>query len=300
MLFAVGLAALGSCAALRPSEILPVPANSFGRLYSTIASDRGTKRQAAVAYGPLARHHLDIYHPKAVAEKLPLVIFYYGGGWTEGDRAAYGFVGAALAARGYTTIIPDYRLYPNVMFPDFQEDAALAYAWVARNLGEACGTRRPIILAGHSAGAHMAALLTLDGTYLERFAQEAPAPSGLIGLAGPYAFDPTTWPSTKAMFAPAAANPDAARPVAFARAHAPPALLVHGLDDTTVRLWNTRGLAEALNKQGNVVETVEYPGVGHVGLVMAISKPLRWRAPVLDTMVSFIERRISAEAAPKC
>jgi acetyl esterase/lipase len=143
---------------------------------------------------------------------------------------------------------------------------------------------------GHSAGAYIAALLALDRSYLSRYGMDAPPPAALIGLAGPYSFDPTTWPTTKKIFTRAAGSPDAARPVAFARAGAPPALLLHGLDDETVELYNTRDLAAALKKAGNEAQTIEYPGIGHVGLVLAISTPFRWRAPALDNMVDFIDR----------
>jgi dipeptidyl aminopeptidase/acylaminoacyl peptidase len=111
----------------------------------------------------------------------------------------------------------------------------------------------------------------------------------LIGLAGPYAFDPTTWPSTKDVFASARSNADRARPVAFApQGKAPPTLLLHGSDDETVKLYNTRDLAAAIKATGQKVRAVEYPGIGHVGLILSVSKPLRWRAPTLDDMVTFI------------
>ena len=55
-----------------------------------------------------------------------MVVFFYGGSWNRGDRAQYRFVGEALAARGIVTVIPDYRLYPEVRYPDFLKDNAAA------------------------------------------------------------------------------------------------------------------------------------------------------------------------------
>jgi acetyl esterase/lipase len=259
---------------------------SAGQVYGALTSEFGINTETGIAYGSHARQKLDVYRADLSNEKSPVLIFYYGGGWTDGDRATYKFVGTALAKRGITTVIPDYRLFPEVKFPAFVDDAAKAYAWVAANVTNA--GKRPIIVAGHSAGAHTAALLALDRSYLERHANGAARPIGLLGLAGPYAFDPTTWPTTKTIFAPAAGRADSARPVAFVRAGAPPTLLMHGTADETVKLYNTNDLAAALREVRTRVKVIEYPDIGHVGLVTAISRPLRWRASVLDDMVRFI------------
>ena len=131
----------------------------------------------------------------------------------------------------------------------------------------------------------------LDRRYLKAQGDIA-QPSAFIGLAGPYSFDPTTWPSTKDIFVKAA-SADAARPAAFASKAAPPMLLMHGLDDETVQLWNLRTLADALKAKGSPVETAEFESIGHIGIVLAISRLLRWRAPVLDKMADFIRRNAS-------
>lgn len=298
---AVGLAlgALAACAVL-PTQLSEDSVN-LGSIYSALTSEAVEQITTGVAYGTHARQRLDIYRAAPDAEMSPIAIYYYGGNWSTGDRSTYRFIGAALAARGITTVVPDYRLYPEVKFPAFVDDSALAYAWVAKNLASRCAARRPIVVIGHSAGGHMAALLSLDRSYLAKTAPDASQPSALIGLAGPYAFDPTTWPSTKDIFSTAAGKADIARPVAFARAGAPPALLVHGSDDDTVRLFNTRELAAALQAKGNVVRTAEYDGIGHVGLVLAMSRPLRWRAPVLADILAFIDANAGGTSrAPLC
>ncbi len=256
-------------------------------LFSDLVADRGVRVERDVAYGPLGRHRLDIYRPQTAAADGPIVVFYYGGGWRSGHRATYGFVGAALAARGITAVIPDYRLYPEVRFPGFVEDAALAYRWVAATLAVATGGTRSIYVMGHSAGGHSAAMLAYDRHYIAAGGGDPPRPKGLIGLAGPYAFDPTTWPSTAAIFA-GAASPDSTRPVTFVGPGAPPALLVHGLADTTVKPWKTRDLAAALTASGSVVRKVEVESMGHIGVLLAIARPFRWRAPVLEEIIGFI------------
>ena len=262
-------------------------------LFNLIASDRGLAVDRDIAYGTLPRHRLDVYRPATTPERAPVILFLYGGGWTSGDRATYAFVGSALAARGYRTIIPDYRLFPEVGFPDFLDDAASAYRWTTTSTHRTCASPRPVIVAGHSAGAYIAAMLALDRT------RAMPKPTALIGLAGPYSFDPTTWPTTKAIFARTAGRPDTARPVTFASPGAPPALLLHGTADTTVKPYNTIDLAAALRGHGNTVDHIDYAGLGHVGLVTALARPLRWRAPVLADMIRFIERH-GADAPLTC
>jgi len=276
---AVLLAATGGLFAVRQALAL----SSVADLYNGLVADRGVMVERGVAFGALARDRLDIYRPAAGDRGGPIAMFIYGGGWRSGDRATYGFVGAALAARGITTVIADYRLFPEVKFPAFVEDAARAYAWVSTNLATGAAKRRPIVLIGHSAGAYIAAMLALDERYLSAVGI-AERPAGLVGLAGPYAFDPTTFPTTAEIFKPA----DDARPVALVRPGAPRTLLMHGLTDETVQLYNTRELATALQAAGADVRKIEYAGIGHMGLVLAISRPFRWRAPVLRELVEFV------------
>jgi acetyl esterase/lipase len=264
-----------------------------GALFNALVAEKHGAVSRGLAYGPLARQKLDIYRPALEIDRRAIVMFFYGGGWRRGERAVYRFVGAALAARGFTAVIPDYRLFPHAAFPDFMEDAALAYDYVQRHLAAGAEKRR-IVLMGHSAGAHIAALLALDPHYLTEAAPDAPPPAAVVGLAGPYAFDPTTWPRTHKIFAAAAQNPERARPIAFASAKAPPMLFSRGAKDNVVAGFNADDMARALSDNGVFVENKLYPGLGHVGLVLTLSRPFRWRAPVLDDAIAFIERALKA------
>lgn len=263
---------------------MPLP--PLTAILSSVVTEGGVPTARDIAFGPHERHRLDVYNPTEPAAGKPVCLFFYGGSWRGGSRAGYGFVGAALARRGIATVIPDYRVYPDVRFPGFVEDAAAACRWIERQPSLA---GRPLILAGHSAGAHIAALLALDGQYLDGSAR----PSALVGLSGPYAFDPVHWPSTARIFA-TAEHRDEPRPVAHVTPEAPPALLIHGADDRVVKPWNQRELAAAYRRNGVPVRTLELPGKGHVATVAAIARPLRWRAPVLDEIVRFIAETASA------
>lgn len=288
------LSRLAGIAAPAPASI----ASTSGRsALDFLIREDGVRFEGAIAYGPHSRHRLDVFTPLARADG-PIVLFLYGGAWTSGDRGTYEFVGTALASRGITTVIADYRLHPEVLYPAFVEDAALAYGWVDRHLARGDDAARPVFLMGHSAGAHIAALLAVDDRRLAAGAPGAARPAGLIGLAGPYAFDPTTWKSTAAIFAPAAEAPDRGRPIAFVGARRPiPALLLHGRLDRTVMLQNTRDFTAALVAAGGEARAIEYAGIGHVGLVSALARPLRWRAEVLDDVDAFIGRATRSAGA---
>src|SRR4051812_20491953 len=107
-------------------------AGSGAAALNAIASVRGHQGASGLAYGPLTEQRFDVYVPGNSIEDAdratgsPLVIFIYGGSWRMGSRRDYGFVGQALAARGFTVMVIDYRLYPEVRYPDFLNDCALA------------------------------------------------------------------------------------------------------------------------------------------------------------------------------
>lgn len=265
-------------------------------LLSDLASESGVTVDRDISYGPLPRQKLDVYWTSDRKAPGPIALFIYGGSWRQGDKNFYSFVGTALAKRGITTVIPDYRIFPDALFPAFMVDAALAYGWTARVPAATCTPSRPIYLVGQSAGAHMAALLVTDTSYLDQAAPGLPKPAGLVGLAGPYTFQPVTWETTKEIFETTAEHPDKPRPIAFVGSHVPPTLLMHGKADTLVNIKNMREFAAALKAAGVLIKTHELNGIGHLGIILAIAKPFRWRAPVLRMMTAFINSGVKNDA----
>lgn len=87
-------------------------------------------------------------------------------------------------------MIPDYRLYPETTYPGFMDDAAAAVVWARAHAAEFGADPQRIFLMGHSAGAHIAMLLTTDRHYLAQHGVDPHALAGAIGLAGPYDFLP--------------------------------------------------------------------------------------------------------------
>ena len=241
-----------------------------------------------IAYGPEARQKLDVYTPVDGTRPASVVVFLYGGSWKRGDRANYRFIAEALTSRGHVTVIPDYRVYPDVRFPAFVEDSAVAVGWVREHIGAFGGDPDRIFLMGHSAGAHIAALLTLDERYLADVDVPGTAVRGMIGLAGPYAFDPLQYRSTRPVFVDTP-DPDMARPITFVDGQKQPFLLLHGGDDTTVYPANSKELASRIRAAGGSARNLEYANLGHIGIVLALAKPFRGRAPVLEDASAFID-----------
>lgn len=242
-------------------------------------------------YGSHDRQRLDIYHPHGATGQTPVVVFFYGGGWNSGDRGDYLFVGQRLAAAGFTVVIPDYRVFPEVAFPDFLEDSALAVAWIGRNIADYGGDPDRIGLAGHSAGAYNAMMLALDTSYLEAEGWPADRIRAVAGLAGPYDFRPFDSTLLRNTFG-SYPDSDATQPITFARGDAPPILLATGLDDTTVLPANSERLAAAISQDGGVVELLTYPGVGHIGIIASLAEPLPETAPVADDLLAFLSANL--------
>lgn len=239
--------------------------------------------QSDVAYGALPRQRLDIYRPVNRAKNLPIIMFFYGGAWDSGRRQDYTFVGRALAARGYLVVIPDYRLVPEVHFPDFLRDCAEALRWTRANAARFGGDGERLILAGHSAGAYNSAMLALDPRWL---GEDRAAVRGLVTLAGPFDFLPLDDPASIATFSrwPHLAE---TQPISFVTRTAPPALLLHGADDDRVRPRNSRRLDAAMRRAGAQAELRLYPTTTHAGILLALARPLRGSAPVLDDIDRF-------------
>lgn len=261
---------------------------SLGTFNALAPPDAGGRRVGTdLAFGPGRRQRLDVYAPEGVGPR-PVIVFFYGGSWASGSKDDYAFAGAAFASQGFVTVIPDYRLVPEVRFPGFIEDCAAAMRWVADNVAQYGGDPARVVLVGHSAGAYNAMMLALDARYLRDAGFDAARLRGVAGLAGPYDFLPFDVDATRNAFGHA---PDATltQPVNFARADAPPALLLWGDADTTVGPRNLRGLEQALLAVGARVDSKTYPGVNHVDIMLALSRPLRGRAPTLADVTAFAE-----------
>ena len=169
---------------------MPLLTTGCNRFYllDVMVPSSGYHRISDFSYGNLPRQKLDVYQPREAKPNCIIVIFFYGGSWSNGEKSNYRFVGEALSSQGFIAVLPNYRLYPQVTFPAFVQDGAAAVRWVHDHAHDIGGDQQHIYVMGHSAGAHIASLLTLDPSYLAAEGLDRSAIRGFVGLAGPYDF----------------------------------------------------------------------------------------------------------------
>lgn len=255
---------------------------------SVLSTVSGThiQQSATHAYGDAPRQTLDVHLPQDAQPNADVVLFIYGGRWQFGSKDEYRFVADGLAQSGFITVIPDYRLYPQVDWRDFLADSAAAYRWVEAYIAGFGGNPQRIFVMGHSAGAHMAAMVALDPK-LQQQAGVKRLPCGLIGLAGPYDFLPISDPDIREVFK--SANPlIESQPIHYVNGNMPAMLLLTGSDDTTVKPGNTERMAAAVKQAGGKAEVIEYPKVAHVDIMLALAPALSGLAPTLQDSTHFI------------
>jgi acetyl esterase/lipase len=196
-----------------------------------------------------------------------------------------------LAKAGFVVVIPDYRKVPQVHFPAFLDDGAEAVAWVQANIAQYRGDPARVAVMGHSAGAYQAVMLALDA---KRLAAVGVAPDFIkagVGLSGPYDFHPFTSDRAIAAFSEWP-RPEETQPITYARADAPPLLLVTSDADETVRPKNANNLGARLTAVGATAQVKNYGPLDHEEIVMALSVPFRGKGPVLADSVAFLRAHL--------
>ena len=251
-------------------------------------------KSSDIRYGAAERNFLDYYEPLDVASDAPLIIFFYGGGWRDGNRTEYEFAASALTKAGFRVVIPDYRLYPEVSFPAFMTDAAAAVSWGVNHANSSQEQNAAVYLVGHSAGAHIAALLATDQHYLAQESVPASALAGLVALSGPYDFLPIESGYLLDVF-PEDSREDS-QPINFVTAQTPPVLLIHGEEDELVESGNTERFAAALRQAGVPVTVKLYPETGHAAVAAAMAPQLDFIADTLKDTVDFINTQETLRA----
>jgi acetyl esterase/lipase len=246
----------------------------------------------SITYAQRSRHRLDICRPRQ-AIAAPVIIFFYGGAWQSGYKELYSYVAKALARRGYVAVVPDYRIYPEVRYPDFLDDGALVVRWVKDNIAQFGGDPDKLFLKGHSAGAHIAAMLSIDPRWLGKVGLNPRRDiAGLIGIAGPYDLMPLRDEKLNVIFG--GTDRPETQPIFHVAPGAPPALLVTGGRDRLVEPGNSRRLAARLVAVGNAATVRTYEWVGHFIIIAALAPFLQFFVPVLRDVDAFIAETLRA------
>lgn len=237
-----------------------------------------------ISYGNDPRQKMDLYHPQNALARDTLVVFVYGGAWRSGSKEYYTYMGKYFAQHGYVTLIPNYRLFPQVQFPDFISDIAQAIK-KTESLDTVSYTN--IVLVGHSAGAHTAALLSIDSSYFRDYDIQKNI-SGLIGLSGPY--DLPLNEELTPIFDTGRTDIDQTNAVTLVAdaISAPPILLLHGSDDVRVSTRHTDRFTKALTKKGHMVHTFYLPNYGHIATAIAFLPVVNYFTKASEHTTTFL------------
>jgi acetyl esterase/lipase len=227
-----------------------------------------------IPYGPHPDQRLDLFVP-ARPTRAPFALFIHGGGWSVGDKEQYAAVGMRLAEEGVVTAIANYQLSPGAQHPTHAEDVARAVAWCYHHAPDYGADAARFCLMGHSSGAHLAALVMLDRTYLAAHGLDPSLIRGFVGVAGvAYDLDESyATPMLTPFFAPVFGNDcsrwSQAAPSRYVTPSAPTCLLIHGLSDTEAPPATTETFAASLREAGVPAELALLPGEGHISVMFA-------------------------------
>lgn len=274
-------------------------------------SGRPHAEPITVSYGVHSRQRVDVY--PVVEKRLPesavkgsvvsaahaapeqgrpMVIFFYGGSWNSGSRSDYRFVATALNDLGYVVAIPDYRLTPEVFYPEFLQDSAEAVRTLIRQARQFGADPNRIVLAGHSAGAYNAAMIAMDQRWM--VADERRHIRGLIGFAAPVNFLPIQIPEVQQTFR-WPNTPQDSQPIEHVAPGNPPVLLITARGDRVVDpTRNSQSFADRLMRAGVPVEVEVIDGplglANHANVVATLSPTFQFVAPTLTKIRSFVDQ----------
>lgn len=254
------------------------------RWYRNVAYSKGDA-------GEKDRRRLDLYLPREGSEMdgRPLLVWIHGGGWIMGNKddafGAYGRFCRKLAEHGVAVANVGYRLSPKVTHPAHIEDIASAVAWLAEHSGELGFSPDAIFVSGHSAGAHLAALLAVDDRWLDAYGL-ADAVIGVIPSSGIFDLRPIfehRWGDWLPFNRETAAD---ASPVLHLDENDPPMLLIEEEYGTYMRR-QTSIMSKALSEHGIEHEVIEIPVSNHITMIADL---VRDDGVHLRSTVAFITR----------
>ncbi len=258
--------------------------------------DLNITRDIAYAAGP--RQSLDVYSPNAGDGDAPVIVYIYGGAWASGSKEESAWIGASLARRGFVAVIPDYRIYPEGLWPLFLQDNAAAVAWTHRKIAQYGGDPNKIVLVGHSSGAFNVFSLAVDRRWLDAEGLDPKNDvKAVIGLSGPYSMMPLDGDREHAIFGE---GRDYTEPYAHIDGRSPPLLLLVGADDRAAGPSNSPEAAKRVREKGGEAEAILYPSVSHSDTRDAFGGlPIASNAPILGDILSFLARHdVSPKAQP--
>ena len=215
----------------------------------------------------------------------PVLFFVHGGAWKSGDRSNYVPLGNRYAREGVITVVPSYRLAPKHPHPAQIEDVAAAFAWTVRHIAEYGGDTNRIYAAGHSAGGHLVALLSLDGDYLAKYQLSPKVLRGVLAWSGVYNL--ATGESQESVFGKEMQGRRAASPLFYVKAGAPPFIVTYCQWDYFSLPGQARELYQALRQAGVEAELLYVPRESHISEMLSVT---RAKDPTVTAALRFMKQ----------
>lgn len=253
------------------------------QILNTITPTGSYSKTKNISYGPIDRQKLDVYRADVPKTGAPLIVFVHGGSWQDGSKNIYKFLAEGFTQKGYDVVVPNYRLYPEAVYPVMIEDTAKAVAFVQQEFLD-----RDLVLMGHSAGAYNILMTMLDPEYLSAVNGDlCTRIAGAVSLAGPtgilaVGIEPYTTIFPERLF-----GSDA--PLNNVSAPTPPVFFGHGLDDATVDPENSRRLAEKMKARGGVIVLKTYAEMSHTDPVKVLSRHFDGKVSLKADIIEFID-----------
>lgn len=271
------ISALAILAAITFAACAPVT------LLNTITPSGSFSKAKNVSYGSLERQTMDLYKADKPRANAPVLVFIHGGSWEEGSKDIYKFLAEGFTSEGFDVAVPNYRLYPDAVYPQMLEDSAKAVAHVAKQYPD-----RSIVIMGHSAGAYNALMVGLNKDYMAaEGVSVCDRISGIVSLAAPTGVYPLKKEPLITIFPDRFQKDDA--PLAYTNAPAPAVFAMNGGDDTTVGPKNAEELAAKVTARGGAAELKIYDGVDHTEAVQFLSRHFDGKAPIKEDIIGFVD-----------
>lgn len=255
--------------------------------YDRVGTTGGQKVVRDIAYGDHPRQTMDIYAPTQNPQPFSMV-FLHGGSWQFGSKDEYAFVGRVFARAGIAVAIVNYQLYPNVRFPTFVDDIALALAWLQKQGLSYHFNAENILLMGHSAGAHIACLVAMDSQYSARHGFSLNAIKGVVGLSGIYTFRPEASAFFCNVFqARSESGFLGVKPVEFLAQGGVPLYLLHGRKDQTVACRSAERMYKNAMLVGHPVKLKVYESYGHTATLLDLLSFRKNHPQMMSDIIGF-------------
>ena len=223
-----------------------------------------------VAYGPHPDETLDIF-PAQGKQPGPVLIYLHGGYWRLLSKDDSSFMAPTLTRAGMTVVAVNYSLAPAVTLDHIVDQTRRAVAWVHQHIEQHHGDRQRLVIAGSSAGGHLAGMVLARG-WQENYGMDSTAIAGAVLLSGLYDLSPLVdthindWMHLSLEAArrnsPIFALPD----------HRPPILVSYGSNETAEFKRQSRDYLTAWQTGSGQAEYVDMPGTNHFDLVLQLNR----------------------------